>query len=185
MRSLSLAASILSLVPLAAAESKDFDNVYYEICNEPYFGGVTLAWQLHIADVIVDAQRDHPHKKLIARNVANNAAGVSDPHPAFSIYNFHYAAPPITVAMNWHLNNVIGDNETGFRGTNDAAYRMEGWDFIIAGGGLYNNLDYSFVAGNEDGTFVYPSSQPGAAVRSCAASCGFFAISFTILILFA
>ena len=29
------------------------------------------------------------------------------------------------------------------------------------GGGLYNNLDYSFVAGHEDGTFVYPASQPG------------------------
>jgi len=38
---------------------------------------------------------------------------------------------------------------------------MEVWDFIIAGGGLYNNLDYSFVAGHEDGTFVYPASQPG------------------------
>src|SRR4030095_3273393 len=48
-----------------------------------------------------------------------------------------------------------------FRGTNDGAYRMEGWDFILAGGGLYNNLDYSFVARNEDGTFVYPDSQPG------------------------
>ena len=143
------------------SELKDFDNVYYEICNEPYFGGVTLEWQHHIAEVIVDAQKDHPHKKLIARNVANNAAEVSDPHPAFSIYNFHYAVPPITVAMNWRLNKVIGDNETGFRGTNDAPYRMEGWDFIIAGGGLYNNLDYSFVAGSEDGTFVYPASQPG------------------------
>jgi hypothetical protein len=38
---------------------------------------------------------------------------------------------------------------------------MEGWDFIVAGGGLFNNLDYSFVAGRENGTFVYPASQPG------------------------
>jgi hypothetical protein len=63
--------------------------------------------------------------------------------------------------MNWHLNKVIGDNETGFRGTNDAPYRMEGWDFLIAGGALYNNLDYSFTVGHEDGTFVYPARQPG------------------------
>ena len=53
------------------------------------------------------------------------------------------------------------DNETGFRSTDAAPYRMERWDFIIAGGGLYNNLDYSFVAGHGDGTFVYPASQPG------------------------
>jgi hypothetical protein len=38
---------------------------------------------------------------------------------------------------------------------------MEAWAFITAGGALYNNLDYSFVAGHEDGTFVYPASQPG------------------------
>jgi hypothetical protein len=59
------------------------------------------------------------------------------------------------------LNKVIGDNETGFRGTNDAPYRTEAWDFVIAGGGLFNHLDYSFVAGHEDGTFVYPKTQPG------------------------
>ena len=32
---------------------------------------------------------------------------------------------------------------------------------ILAGGGLYNNLDYSFTADNEKGDFVYPSTQPG------------------------
>ena len=26
-------------------ELKDFDNLYYEIANEPYFGGVTMEWQ--------------------------------------------------------------------------------------------------------------------------------------------
>jgi hypothetical protein len=38
---------------------------------------------------------------------------------------------------------------------------MEGWDFLLAGGGLYNNLDYSFTAGHEDGTFALPDKQPG------------------------
>ena len=41
---------------------------------------------------------------------------------------------PDAVAMNYGLNKVIGDNETGFRGTNDTPYRTEAWDFIIAGG---------------------------------------------------
>jgi hypothetical protein len=63
--------------------------------------------------------------------------------------------------MNYGLQRVIGDNETGFRGTNDAPYRMEAWDFMVAGGALFNHLDYSFVAGHEDGSFVYPASQPG------------------------
>jgi hypothetical protein len=144
-------------------ELKEFDNVYYEICNEAYFGGVTLAWQHRIADIIRETELKFPARQrhLISQNIANNSAKVEKPHPAVSIFNFHYAAPPDAVEMNWHLNRVIGDNETGFRGTNDAPYRMEGWDFILAGGGLYNNLDYSFVAGQEDGTYVYPASQPG------------------------
>jgi hypothetical protein len=149
------------LVRKIVQELRDADNVYYEICNEPYFGGVTLPWQHHIAEVIADAQKDHAHRKLISQNIANKSARIDQPDPAVSIFNFHYASPPDTVTINYHLNKVIGDNETGFRGTNDAPYRMEAWDFLIAGGGLYNNLDYSFIAGHEDGTFVYPASQPG------------------------
>ena len=142
-------------------ELNEFDNLYYEICNEPYFGGVTLQWQQHIADTIAESERHLPRRHLISQNVANGSAKIENPHPQVSIFNFHYAVPPDAVATNYHLNKVIGDNETGFRGTSDAAYRMEGWDFIIAGGGLFNHLDYSFVAGHEDGTFHYPTSQPG------------------------
>ena len=142
-------------------ELQEFDNVYYEICNEPYFGGVTMEWQHHIANVIGDAQKDHKFKKLITQNVANGKVKITKPHPEISIFNFHYASPPDTVEMNYHFNKVIGDNETGFRGTNDFPYRTEGWEFVIAGGGLFNNLDYSFAVGYEDGTFVYPATQPG------------------------
>ena len=55
--------------------------------------------------------------------------------------------------MNWGMNKVIGENETGFRGRHDFLYRSEAWDFLLAGGGLYNNLDYSFTPGHPDGTF--------------------------------
>lgn len=50
---------------------------------------------------------------------------------------------------------------TGFNGNADSTYRKEGWAFILAGGGLYNNLDYSFTAEHERGTFSYPPKQPG------------------------
>jgi len=149
------------LVRKLVEELRDADNVFFEISNEPYFGGVTLEWQHRVADWISDAQKDHPHRKLVAQNIANGSARVVDPHPAVSILNFHYASPPVTVAMNYALNRVIGDDETGFRGTHNSPYRMEGWDFVVAGGGLYNNLDYSFNAGHEDGTFVLPAGTPG------------------------
>jgi cellulase (glycosyl hydrolase family 5) len=144
------------------AELNDFDNVYYEICNEPYFGGVTTEWQRRIADVIADAQKDFPHKFLISQNIANGSQKVTAPHPAVSIFNFHYATPPDAVALNYDLNKVIGDNETGFRGTGDDVYRMEAWDFIVAGGALYNNLDYSFTVEHPNGTWTdLPETMPG------------------------
>jgi hypothetical protein len=149
------------MVRKLVAELNGFDNLYYEICNEPYFGGVTLEWQHHIAEVIVQAEQGTGIRHLISQNIANGRARIEMPDPAVSIFNFHYASPPDTVGMNWALNKVIGENETGFQSTNDAPYRMEAWDFVIAGGGLFNNLDFSFTAGHEDGSFIYPDNQPG------------------------
>ena len=34
-----------AFVRKVVTELNGFDNLYYEICNEPYFGGVTLEWQ--------------------------------------------------------------------------------------------------------------------------------------------
>ncbi len=87
-------------------ELNGFDNLFFEICNEPYFGGVTIAWQHHIADLIAATERDLPAKHLIAQNIANNSARIADPHRTVSIFNFHYATPPDTVGLNYALNKV-------------------------------------------------------------------------------
>lgn len=141
-----------ALVVKLVTELNAFDNLYYEICNEPYFGGVTRAWQDRIADLIASTEDKLPQRHLIAENVANKWKKVERPHPKVSIFNFHYATPPETVAMNWQLKLPIGDNETGFRGDGDFVYRSEGWEFLLVGGSLYNNLDYSFAVGHEGGT---------------------------------
>jgi hypothetical protein len=143
------------------AELRDLDSFYYEICNEPYFGGVTLDWQAHIAALIAREQQGHPNPKLISQNIANDKARVDQRLANVDIYNFHYAIPPDTVALNWSLERPIGDNETGFRGVNNLPYRVEAWDFMLAGGALFSHLDYSFTVGHEDGSFVFPPSQPG------------------------
>jgi hypothetical protein len=161
------------MVRKLVSELQGYDNLYYEICNEPYFGGVTLEWQHHIAEVIAAAERGKAPRHLISQNIANSKARIDKPNPEVSIFNFHYAAPPDTVSINYDLHKVIGDNETGFRGTNDAPYRMEAWDFIVAGGGLFNNLDYSFTAGHEDGKFGFPSSQPGGGTSALRRQLGF------------
>lgn len=140
-----------AMVRKIVTELKDCSNLYYEICNEPYFGGVTLAWQAHIAQTIVDTEEKLGVRHLIAQNIANKTQKIVEPNPQVSIFNFHYAKPPTAVAENYALERVIGDDETGFAGSEDQAYRVEGWNFILAGGGIYNNLDYSFQVGHENG----------------------------------
>lgn len=150
-----------AMVRKIVTELNEFDNLYYEICNEPYFGGVTLEWQEHIAKVIHETENSLPNKHLIAQNIANGSVKIEKPNPLVSIFNFHYSNPPDSVALNYHLNRVIAFDETGFKGIQDRPYRTDGWEFIIAGGGVYNNLDYSFTTSHEKGTFVLPESQPG------------------------
>ena len=149
------------------SELKDFDNLYYEICNEPYFGD-TLAlreWEDHMTGVVADAEKDFVNKHLISNNVQNFKKLVPEPRPHVSIYNYHYAEPPVTVPLNYHLNLPLGDNETGFRGIKGDIYRIEAWRFILAGGALFNHLDYSFTTENEDGTYVVQKGEPGGGSR--------------------
>jgi hypothetical protein len=140
------------MVRKIVTELKNFDNLYYEICNEPYFGGVTMEWQHHIADTIAKTESELKVKHLIAQNIANKGKKITDAHREVSIFNFHYAKPPVTVADNYALNKALGDDETGFAGSKPKPYRLEGWDFVIAGGSVYSNLDYSFNVGYEDGS---------------------------------
>ncbi|MSU58339.1 MAG: hypothetical protein EXS35_09185 [Pedosphaera sp.] len=129
----------------------EFDNVYYEVCNEAWLGGVTIPWQNEIVATIVEAESSMTRKHLIALNLAG--LKISEPNPAVSIYNFHHPAPADAVAANYVLDGVIGDNETGFRGRENLAYRTEAWDCIIAGGALFSSLDYSFTPTHPDGSF--------------------------------
>ena len=162
-----------ALVRKIIAEVAAYDNVYVEICNEPYVRDIAQDWQRHITDIAAEASRRLPSPVLLSQNVANRSARVQNPHPAIGIFNFHYATPPEAVDWNYHLNKVLGENETGFRGTDDEEYRTEAWEFILAGGGLFNNLDYSFAIGHEDGTYRIPEGQPGGGGRTLRAQLRF------------
>jgi hypothetical protein len=144
-------------------ELNGFDNIYYELVNEPYsYDLVPAAFERHMADLIVSIEKDLPKQHLIAQNIANGSKKIERPHPAVSIFNFHYAAPPTAVAMNHGLGKVIADDETGFRGQGDLTYRLEAWHFLLAGGGVFSHLDYSFTTAHPSGTWMpLPKNQPG------------------------
>jgi hypothetical protein len=150
-----------AMVRKLLVELREFENLYYEVCNEPYFGGVTLEWQNEIIRTITETEAGFAARHLIAQNIANGSQVVKDPNPAVSIFNFHYSNPPDSVGMNASLKRVIGFDETGFKGTADPPYRTDGWEFILAGGGVYNHLDYSYTAQHPDGTAPVKTSPGG------------------------
>lgn len=148
-----------AMVRKIVEEMNSFDNLYYEICNEPYFGGVTPEWQRFIASTIVETEKNLPKKHLIAQNIDNGSSIIRKPDSNISIFNYHYAYPPDAVTLNYRLNRVIGYDETGFSGDGDSKYRGDAWAFILAGGGEFNNLDYSFTTDYENG--IASQNAPG------------------------
>jgi hypothetical protein len=159
-------------------ELQSCDNVIYEIQNEPWAdNGVSvininaydpesekqwvrnvdvandasLEWQHKIAGVITSEESKFQRKYLISQNYCNFKYPVTEVDPSVSIMNFHYVYPE-NVNMNYGYNRVISFDESGFAGSDTKTYRQQAWNFILAGGGIFNNLDYSFYPGYEDGT---------------------------------
>lgn len=159
-------------------ELNKYDNIFYEIINEPWVDQVawrnkpniwqksaleqwnsriniasdsSLEWQSHMARLITDVEKSLDKTHLIAQNYCNEAYPIENVAPEVSILNFHYAwAEAVTLNYGW--NKVIGFDESGFAGNDDDTYRRQAWVFLMSGGGLFNNLDYSFAVGYEDGT---------------------------------
>ena len=167
-------------------EAGDFDNVIFEIQNEPwsdrgelasvvnpylqapardrYPNSIDLAdklsmeWQARVAGWIADEDRLHGH--LIAQNYANFGFPVKELAPEAKIVNFHYAYP-WAVDENYGLGTAISYDETGFLGQDDLTYLRQAWNFMMAGGSAFDALDYSFSVGHEDGSDAAPNGPGG------------------------
>jgi hypothetical protein len=161
-------------------ELKDFDNIYYEIQNEPWSdnsdeffainpndsatnlywrrkadlpNAAANAWQKKIGELIAKTESDLDRQHLIAQNFCSFMYPIREVNDYVSIINFHYALPQ-AVEYNYGYDLPVSFDEDGFCGSGERRYRENAWNFILAGGGIYNNLDYSFFTGYEDGTLV-------------------------------
>lgn len=144
----------MSVTKRIVRELNAFENIYYEVCNEPYErGGMHPDWQPRIIAAIREAEQSLPVRHLISLNYAGGSAKIAQPHPEVSLYNFH-AAKPEAVTLNYGLGKAIGHNETGGSKRDDATYRIEGWEFILAGGALFSHLDFSFATAHPRGTLL-------------------------------
>jgi hypothetical protein len=169
-------------------EANAFDNVIFEIQNEPWSDrpalvdvvnpylqlpardrypnsieladALSLAWQARVAGWIASEEASLRNHHLIAQNCCNFGLPAPELAPGVSVVNFHYAYPAAVLA-NYGLRKALSYDETGFLGTEDAAYLRQAWNFMLSGGGAFNNLDYSFTVGNEDGADTPPNGPGG------------------------
>lgn len=166
-----------SLVKKIVRDLNGFDNLFYEIQNEPWSDDprkamrllkttepageawsywsetaseASLEWQKEIAATIVETERTLAKKHLVAQNFVNFKHSLEEVDQNVSILNFHYAWPE-AVSMNYGWNRVISFDESGFAGSSDTTYLRQAWQFILSGGGIFNSLDYSFYVGYETG----------------------------------
>ncbi|WP_020527697.1 hypothetical protein [Flexithrix dorotheae] len=178
------------MVSKIVKEVNEFDNIFFEIQNEPWSdqkatgyyinpfdkksdqdwkrrvdlaSEASLEWQKNIAAVVKETESTLPKKHIIAQNFCNFKYPLKEVEPNISIINFHYAWPD---AVNWNYgyNKVLSYDESGFSGSEDDVYRKQAWNFIMSGGGIFNNLDYSFFAGKEDGSMV--NEAPGGGSKN-------------------
>jgi hypothetical protein len=153
-----------AVVRRTVEQLRDTDNVYFELINEPYStsdGTDFDPWQRHMAQVIRDCEPTASRRHLIARNYANDSRMVLDHDRAVDILNFHYASAE-SVYANYLLNRPISFDETGFSGKDMSTYRHQAWKFMLAGGGIFSHLDYSFTVARPDGTHAVEDTTPGA-----------------------
>jgi hypothetical protein len=69
-----------------------------------------------------------------------------------SVFNHHYDKNTLSLKFNYGINRVLSFNETGLMPPSSPQYRIQGWKYLMSGGGLYNNLDFTFEVGHEDGS---------------------------------
>jgi len=181
-----------AMVRKITRELNTYNNVIYEIQNEPWAdqqgdvfllnktnipkdqqpwytksdlaSALSMEWQSAIAAIIRDEESKLPQKHLVAQNYCNYGQPIPEVDQNVNIMNFHYVWPE-AVRWNYGYDRPISFDESGFSQYEEATYRKQAWRFILAGGAIFNNLDYSFVAGHEDGSFEKNTS-PGLGTKS-------------------
>jgi hypothetical protein len=168
-------------------EANAYPNVMFEITNEPWsdrpvladvvnpylFTGrdqypnsvdlpdeATMDWQARVAEWIRSEEAELPSKHLVAQDCCNFRYAMRGVLEGASVVNFHYAYPE-AVTLNYGLGKALSYDETGFLGQGDDAYARQAWNFMLAGGSVFDSLDYSFTVAHEDGSDVEPNGPGG------------------------
>ena len=144
-------------------EMNRFDNLYFEIQNEPFWNepGVKddqeVAFHNQMLAIIRSEESALANRHLVAHNFPQQADALSGD---FDVINEHYPAsvPDSTIAGaeallrdHYARGRILALDETAT--TDVPQTRLEAWMFFLGGGGIYNGLDFAhFIYSVDDET---------------------------------
>jgi hypothetical protein len=151
-------------------ELNEYDNIIINIANEPWFFNQeregfsspardeTKVWVKEVSEWIVSEEKRLPKKHIISVDYCNEGRVINKEEldkywTNISVFNHHYDKDAVSVRSNYSsIPRAFAFNETGLMPIYTKAYRIQGWKYLMSGGALYNNLDFTFQVGYEDGT---------------------------------
>ncbi len=155
------------------SELNNFDNLIYDICDEPSLQGLAngsiivrpdsliTPWINIMKDVFLQSEKSLPKKHLLGQTVQNLSPDLSDNQWCEWLPTEYVTPAGKALNLDYNRNKPIVDVETNFFGTSltknaygPDAVRIEGWWFMISGGAGMINLNGKFYRGNETGDTI-------------------------------
>jgi len=149
-------------------ELNQYDNIIFNIANEPWFNNQehpgfasparkeTKEWIQQVSEWIVNEEKKLPKQHILSVDYSNEGSKIPETElqtywKNISVFNHHYDKEAESVKLNYGIKRALSFNETGILPVSTPLYRIQGWQYLMSGGALYNHLDFSFQVGYEDG----------------------------------
>ena len=148
-------------------ELNPFDNVILEICDEPGIHGTQpeeyTPWLRRLAGEIAAAEAGLPHRHLVAQQICGEIGGWGDVSgdAEITLLTGQYVGPTDGKQLGgmqlldglYEREKPIELNETAYypiwyKGDILGASRVEAWEFVLGGGGGFNQLNGLFSTVN-------------------------------------
>lgn len=146
-------------------ELRGYDNVYFEIANEPNGKPDVVDWHNEMTAEINTHQASWPRDErfmiAVYANIYDDFSAMQRP-PQIQMVTGHYWKSVSYLLDNFYSHNLVlsYDENCWISHTRHPQYknsmlpeegRVEAWEFIVGGGGVYDNLNHAYQTNNPTG----------------------------------
>jgi hypothetical protein len=154
-------------------ELNEFDNLIFDICDEPTLfslpdgrivfnpDSIVEPWINSMKDAFLQAEESLPKKHLLGQTVQSSSPDLSSESWCNWLPTEYVGAAEKAINLNYRSNKPIINVETNYFGISltkspytAEAVRLEGWWFMLGGGAGIINLNGEFFRGKESGSFI-------------------------------